>query len=531
MIMNKYRLIAVLLTSILTAGCNDRWEEHTRINDDVSQETILDYLEANADFSQFVELLKNAGMEKHFNYSGLYTLYVPSNSAMAQVGSELIDTQEEKRFFIQNHYLSGIYSVRSDKEKTALTMKSGKVLEYDPLGKTIDGAGIDEDKEVIVSNGNIQVINQPLVPRFNIWDYLELRAPGNQFVQFLNSLTSFVFDEYNSVQIGIDARNRPVYDTVWVKENLFLKTVTDLSSEDSMLTFLVISDEVFDSQFRKFERSFRVDDKISNEIPTKRDTQNIKMMIARDLVFGGKHGLSDAPDTLVSYFGVKVPFVKTAVSSVFNASNGTVYFVSDCDIKREHKILPVLMEAESCLYSYQGSSGTPHPFFRERENASGGSDFILDNSNGSQVLTGALFKGPLVSSIKYRVKIRAINDFRKSYRNPDVAVVLRQFLGQVSVTRNPVTNQILTISSVTNAFKTDTLYGTPDFVYDPVDVSTYYVPITREQYSPAEMAREDELDLGYYDFSRSDSLFFRLVPFSGGMAVTADYFRLVPIFE
>ncbi len=531
MAMKKYRLIALLVTLLFCGSCRDAWEEHTRINDDVLQGTLLDYLGENGDFSQFLELLKSTGMDKEFSHAGLYTLYAPTNNAMQLAGASATDTDAKKRLFIRNHYLNGIYSVRSDKVHAQLTMKSGKVLDYDPANGTIDGVTIDETKEAIVSNGTIQVIGQPLVPRYNIWDYLELQAPRNEFVSFLNSLTSQVFDEAHSVQTGIDSRNRPVYDTVWVKQNLFLKNITDLSSEDSLLTFLVISDEVFRAQFSKFERSYRVDDKISNEVPTRRDSQNIRLMIARDLVFQGKYGAGNAPDTLVSLFGVKVPFVKQAVTGSFHASNGYVHLVSDCDVKREDKILTVLMEAEDCLYSYRGTSGTPHPFFRERQQASGGVDFILDNSHASQVLTGALFRGPLVSSIKYRVRIRAINDFRKSYRIPDEAVVLRQFLGQVSITRHPETNLITNISTVTNAFKTDTLYGKPDFTYDPADVSTYYVPIARTGYSPLADAADDELDLGYYDFSRSDSVFFRLVPLSGGMAVTADYFRLVPVFE
>lgn len=529
--MNKYRLIFVFAVSLMLGNCSDPWDEHTRINDDVLQETILDYLESGNEYSQFLELLKSADMEMNFGHSGLFTLYAPTNNAMSLVDADLINTDAKKRLFIQNHYLNGIYSVQSDREKTNLTMKSGKVLEYDPQNKTIDGITVDESKEVNVSNGNIQVIDQPLVPRYNIWDYIELEAPANDFVLFINSLTSLVFDEENSIQTGIDNLNRPVYDTVWVRENLFLKNYADLSSEDSVLTFFILTDDVFAAQFSKFERSFRVDDKISNVIPTKRDSLNIKMMIARDLVFDGKHSLNSAPDTMVSYFHVKVPFVKSAVTSAFHASNGYVYTVSDCDIPQKNKILPIVMEAEESIYRYQGTSGTPHPYFRERENASGGYDFILDNSHASQVLTGALFQGPTVASIKYRIKIRAINDFQKSYRIPDAEIELRQFLGQVSVTRNPGTGLITNISSVTNGFRSDATYGTPDFTYDPADPSTYYVPITNSSYSPVENAADDELDLGYYDFSRSDSVFFRLIPFSGGMAVTADYFRLVPIFE
>lgn len=92
----KNRLIILFLVSLLLGTCTDAWEEHTRINDNVSQETILDYLEAHSEFSQFTGLLKSVGMEGNFSYPGLFTLYAPTNSAMEKVSAGMIDSDEKE---------------------------------------------------------------------------------------------------------------------------------------------------------------------------------------------------------------------------------------------------------------------------------------------------------------------------------------------------------------------------------------------------------------------------------------------------
>jgi hypothetical protein len=377
----------------------------------------------------------------------------------------------------------------------------------------------------------VQVVSKPLAPRYSIWEYIELEAPKNNFVNYLNSSTKTVFDADSSQQIGVDSRNRPIYDSVWVKQNPFLMTIADLAAEDSILTFLIPSDEVFNEQFNRFQKYYRKEDKGSNEVPTAKDSAYIKLMIARDFLFEGIHTKESAPDTLVSYYDVKVPFDKSAVTNSVQVSNGIVHFINQCDITKENKILPILMEAERSIYSISTLSGSPNPYFRIRPLASNGYDFILDNAHTSQVIPGALFRGPVISSIKYRIRIRAINDFNKSYRNPSSNVVLRQMLGTVTITRDPITEVITSISQVTNKLNSSTQFGTPSVTYDPNDANSYYVAFERTQYSPLANAADDELDLGYYDFSKSDNIFLRLSPLSAGMAVMADYFRLVPIIE
>lgn len=540
-VMNRYKVFFILALVLIYSACTNVWEEHTKVNADVLQENIYSYLESNADYSQFVEMLKSTGYDVFLNSSSIFTVWAPTNEQISKVDQALINTDDKLKLFVTNHFTNGMYSTLSNSMPESIQMKSGKILSYDKTNKLLDGVAINTDTEVTLMNGVIQSVNSAIIPRYSIWDYIQLEAPQNKFVTFMQSLTKSVFDLANSPQLGVNEMNMPVYDSIWIEVNKFFIEVADLSSEDSVLTFLIPSDEVFDAEFEKFQKYYRKDDKISNTVPTSRDSAYIGLMIARDMVFESAYSASEAPDILISYFGVKVPFNKTSVTKSYQASNGYVHQLSDCSVKPQDKILPILMEAEQCLTYWTISnaggiitnttSGTGTPYMREHKDASGGYDLIVDNSDKSAVLSGALFAGPRVASIKYRIKIRAINDFRKSYRYPDSEIPLKQWLGQVTITRNPITEEVVAISPATNAFNSGTEFGIPDVTYDSSDPSTYYVSYDSTAYSPIANALDDEIDLGYYNFAKADNVVLRLIPESNQMAVTADYFRLVPIFE
>jgi len=523
--MNKYSLIIFFTLWLFTFGCDNPWAEHVKVNDNVIQENIGDYLAAKPEFSTFVELLNATGTFSSLSSSIIYTVWAPSNEAMATVDASVLNTDEKKKLFVQNHIAFGSYSSKEDKGLIRLTMRSGKILDYQPSDALIDGVTIDSDKEVEVKNGTIQLIGSALVPSYSAWDYIQYDAPDCQFVSFLNSLTTSVFDRENSKQNGVDGFGRPVYDTIWKVENTFLKHFADISRESLLHTLLIPSDEVFMREFNKYQKYYRIDDRRNNEFPSPKDTAYIKLMIARDMVLAGRYSKEEASDTLSSFYGVKVPFVKSAIKSSYRASNAYVHYTDDCSVNIRDKVKTILLEAENSIFSSSMAQGTPNRSIRIRDNASNGYDFVCDNSHSSQILSGVVFAGPVVASIKYRVKIRAINDFGKSYRNADTSVVLIQKLGTVTILRDPVSNEIKTVSAVTNSLNySNTTYGTPD-------VSSDTIFIRRKAYSQVTQAKDDEIDLGYYDFNKSDNVFLRLMPLASRMAVTADYFRLVPIIE
>ena len=515
----------MLFVLLFALGCENPWDEHVKVNENVLQETIGEYLASNNDFSAFVSLLESTGMDEILSSSVIYTVWAPTNDAMNAVDETLLNSDDKKRLFVQNHIAFGSFSSKNENTPGSINMRSGKQLEYNSTEGTIDGIAINTGSETEVMNGTIQVIGSALSPRYSIWEYIELHAPKGEFVDFLNSLTTSIFYADSSMQIGINEMGKPVYDSVWVVENVFLKNFVDLASEDIQATFLIPSDEVFESEFNKYQSYYRIEDKRNNPDPSTRDSLYIKLMIARDMALAGKYSESEGADNLVSFYNVKVPFIKSSITNTFKASNGYVHNVSECQVKVSDKIKPLLMEAENHVYSIQMTSGTPAPYFRLRDDASNKMDFICDNSHNSQALSGVVFSGPVVSSMKYRVKIRAINDFGKSYRRQDTSIVMIQKLGTVTISRDKITNQITAVSEVTNSLNyRNTDFGTADVTSDTIFIHS-------KEYSPIAQAIEDEIDLGFYEFNRSDNVFLRLIPLASQMAVTADYFRLVPIIE
>ncbi|MDA3818365.1 MAG: fasciclin domain-containing protein [Prolixibacteraceae bacterium] len=522
--MNKYKLIISLVISLFIYSCENPWDEHIKVNDNVLQESIGEYLASNSEFSTFEELLISTGLDAMLSSSVIYTVWTPTNEAMNAVDESLLNTDEKKKLFVLNHIAFGSYSSKAAIPDFRLKMRSDKILNYSPVNSIIDNVNIETEREIEAKNGTVQVINSALSPRYTIWEYIELDAPDCEFVNFLNSLTTMVFYEDSSLQVGVNESGKPVYDSVWVVENDYLKYFVDVSSENILSTLLIPSDEVLNEEFNKFEKYYRKEDKRNNDVPSAVDSVNIKLMIARDMAIAGSYS-SEAADTLRSFYNVKVPFVKNAVINSFQASNGYVHLVNECPVKITDKIRPILMEAENHVFSTQMSSGNPATYFRLRDNASNGMDFICDNSHNSEKLSGVVFAGPIVSSIKYRIKIRAIDDFGKSYRRSDTTIVLTQKLGTVTVSRDKKTNEITTVSEVTNSLNyQSTAYGTADVTSDTIHV-------TQETYSPASQAMDDEIDVGFYEFNKSENVFLRLLPLESQMAVTADYFRLVPIIE
>ena len=522
--MKMYKILTLFAIILLLWGCENPWDEHVRVNENVLQESIGDYLVQNPEFSSFVELLNSTGLNSVLSSSVIFTVWAPTNDAIKSIDQTLINTEAKKKLFVQNHIAFGSYSSKENNATIRIKMRSGKVLEYNASEAIIDNIIIDRDKEAQVKNGTIQVLNNCVSPRYSMWEYLNLDAPENKFISFLKSLTKTVFHEELSAQIGINELGKPVYDSVWIVQNDFLNYV-DISSEDIQATLIVPSDEVFEAEFNKFQKYFRVEDRRNNEVPSSKDSINIMANIAIDWVLNGNYPASETTDTVLSFHAVKVPFNSNSFTSSYKASNGFIHFSNNCSVKITAKIKPILIEAENRVYSLDMASGTPTPYYRLRENASNGMDFICDNSNTSKILSGVIFYGPKVSSIKYRIKIRAINDFGKSYRNSDTSTVMIQKLGTVTVLRDPVTNMISKISEVTNSLNyTDTKYGIADVKSD-----TIFVP--KKDYSPLGNAADDEIDLGYYEFNKSDNVFFRLTPLATRMAVTADYIRLDPIIE
>lgn len=513
---NKF-LLAICSLSLITvvfSSCKDSWEDHTILNEDVKNVSVMEFLEKQPQFSEFVSLARETGLDAALASSLLYTVFVPENDAMGAVLSEL-DTDEAKRLFVEHHIYEGRLYLPSYNGPDLVKMLSEKVLYLDKEVQSLDGKALSKSISVVL-NGAVYSLETALDPRPTVWEYVSEIAPSGKYIDYLNSLTGLYFDADVSEQVGYNENDQPVYDSVFVNRNIYNMDVADLSSEDSTFTLIIISDAAFDTEFQKFKPYFRVYSDKTKE-PDGRDSALIQMEVARNYVFTEAYAPEELPGELISPEGVRVAVDPSQITSSFKASNGYVYVMASSPVALEDKIPVIKVEAETDkrYFGVGRDQGVAQGYLRINPKASGGMDFVLDNHQPSKrILNGLILSGGKLPSVRYRVYWRAVNDFRTSIRNSNDNV-LRQRLGTVKVTERDE-------------------FGEPDSFGPPItgSINTSFFDVELTAYSDNE--EEDETYIGTFNNSTFEEVFFQLIQeaeSTGAMAVTLDYIKLVPEFN
>lgn len=435
-ILHKKIVGLFFLLLLLISGCQDPWDDRTRINKDVPQSTIIEEILNKPELSEFAKLLQQTGWDSILASTKSYTVWAPTNDALALVGSEILSNQDETKSLVDNHICFLQYDYYSHNEPARVKNFKGKYLDLDFVSGTVNGINILEP-DIVANNGVLHIINEPLIPLKTVWEFIESTSECPMVVNYLKSMTGTIFDPSIAVQIGVDPNSgKAIYDTatglIW--DNIFLNSTRDLRSEEIESTVILFSDVDYESEFAKFRPYFSV-----NQWPD--DTRFVddtavsdsitKWMVLKDIVFPGKILPGELPSNLVSTFGVSVPVGSFTVKSSYEASNGIVYIIDNYSINKEDKIPVIIIEGED-TNKYVGRDPFGYSgFTRQVPLASGGADFVLDNHGGNP---GTLtYYVPDLCYTKYNVYWKVVNDFDYSYKTPNAADSIKQSLGWVSV--------------------------------------------------------------------------------------------------
>jgi uncharacterized surface protein with fasciclin (FAS1) repeats len=486
---------------VLFTACQDKWEEHNKLTDGVIVNNIMQIISTKPELSEFTDLIIRTAWDEELSSSKSFTVWAPTNNALELVEESVLSDSASLYKFVSNHICFLSYSYYATKEVQKIKAFSGKNIIIDNLNAKVEDASLIQPYDIVADNGILHIIDMPLIPKKNIWEFVEQTDLCPKHSGYLNSLTGMVFDPSIAIQTGVDpVSGKAVYDTasgmVW--SNRYIQNVRDLKDEDSLSTMVLVSDEVWDQEFTKFRNYYKVG---LPEIPELTDSLTY-WHISKDLVFSGSYERDFIPDTLVSLFGVKVPFDKSAVGTVFEASNGIVYTLTNCDVRLQDKIKPIIIVGEDTnkfvFTSLVGFTG----YTREKVQASGGYDFILDNHglNPGKII----YNAGEVCAMYYKFYWKAVNDFRGSYRYPNDNLVLRQKLEQVKLTgylgRTPV-------------------WSTPAPISELISVSDSTYDTAREVY------------IGEYLYFSYQNTWLQVTGGGNNMTIVLDYIKMVPVFE
>ena len=350
----KYLIIAVAVTLI---SC-DAWEDAKKIDGSNRSKNLYELLLANSDVSTFVKVLDATGYDEKLAADMNYTVFAPSNSALA--GLDLNNTEKLKEWIL--NYVS---------EKIAYTDKSGifDIKQIQMLNtkyvsvnnNLVSGAKVSE-WNIAAKNGVLHIVDSTIEDRMNIWQYLQ-SLTNEPIVDFIASFSERTMDMERSIQTGVNGDGKPVYDTVWANINTLLDN-SPLARESATATFVLPSQDGLDALKVKYAKYF-----------AQKDTEKLDSVITREIISDMilRNYKIEADGRYYNNSGVLVDIKVGDITESYTASNGIVYKVNAVAVKMfQNKIRPVTIEAENYVSRWPDAWQT-----RPRTWASGGQDVVL----------------------------------------------------------------------------------------------------------------------------------------------------------
>jgi hypothetical protein len=465
-------ILSAALLSLAIYGCNDKWDEHVAVTDEIVNDNLFEQLSANNEVSEFNKLLVKTGYDKIISASKTYTVFAPNNDIIATLSPSLIDDTTRLKAFVANHIAISAYRTDMASDSVKLKMLSGKNLIF--LQNEIDEIQITTANK-FAANGIYHVINGALTPRSSIWEYLLANNTNYRQAAFITSLDTLNIYPNASANTGI-----PTID------NEFTRETYNIRNEEVKYTMFLMQNTALTTEVNKLLPYFLH--------PSLDTNTNIATQYAlRDLVFPGELRIDNLPDTLVSRFGVKVPINRNNIVETVKTSNGLIHIVSNMNVELRHRLVPTRIEGENPRQFIPGDR-RGNTYYRNKRDPQGilFNDLMVQNHGVSLFEVG--YQTPLLYSTTYRVFWRAINDIQTNVFQQRLRV------GGVRNAAGLVVNTIIT------------------FPYINVNVNDY-----------------SEVYIGDFTLTSTSNIPLALigaaVTTNGNNTVTLDYLRLVPTIK
>jgi len=399
---HKFTFLALFAFAMIVS-CSDPWDDHAKAGDSNLNENLSARIKNMPQTSDFGDLLTETGYDSILSSSKTYTVWVPTNDAMAQVDASVLTNMEDKRLFVLNHIALTSYSSVSDQDTVSVAMLSDKFLEFKNGNMIAESNIIEADQ--YAENGLYHVIDEALTPRLNIWEYLQEEAPSNDMSQFMMSLDDF--DIYPSDSLAkATAENSEEIIFADSLTNSYLLNVYNLNNERNKYTFFLIEDDAYQDEVETLEPYL-----IKGTV----DSTNTyaSYFTVRDMAFHKSYSRENLPDTLTSKFGVKVPINPNMILEEVKLSNGVLFRMSAVDVPLEKRLLTTIIQGENPSGFSQGDKRN-NTFYRDKASPSGEpfSDIMVQNHEVP--LFGIYYNANNLYSTTYRVYWRAVNDIQEN---------------------------------------------------------------------------------------------------------------------
>ncbi len=375
-----------IVFTLLFSGCNDNWDSYYKIDDDNLEKTILQGIENDAALSKFNEYLKISGYDKSLSSTLSFSVWAQTNDIISDI--DLSDTVSIGNY-VGYCISAGNYY---DTDQARIKMLNGKYALLDNTANTIEDASFSDIPRVF-KNGLLYIATEKFSPKKNIWEIFTEDAPASMQKQFIETLYGYIFDQANSKMIGVDEETGlAVYDSVKIYTNKILIDVADLEEEKELYTFIVLSDNAYDSTVADYKTYYKPLDSASVDYMAAYNT-------CIDLIISGNTETEDLPATIISETGIEMTLHPENIVNSEIASNGIIYYVNTNPIALTSKFKEIVIEGED-IESAKTLTWTIVP----AEGASGGYELYYVAEKG----TWAQYQFDVPYPAKYQFSISAV---------------------------------------------------------------------------------------------------------------------------
>jgi hypothetical protein len=401
-----YLLFAVCIA--VTGLCCKKWDDHVAVNDQPLNQNLQEYINAQPDLSRFSEYLVKTGLDKVIASSKNYTIWAPTNDALNSLPAEVVNDTAKLRSWLVNHIAGQLYFTRMATDSLRVSMLNGKRITF--FNKKFDEAGIQQ-ADIYVRNGALHIIDKVIAPLPSIWEFIEstkTKYAQNEYV------TSVNYQMQDPSKAEIDSINpvtgEPVYkpNTGIVNINTFRTKVYDVGNEDSLYTYIVLTDGAYATERDKQKIFFK-------STYAYYTNNNASWNVVKDLAIKGYYPPDKLPATLLSKFNVHIPVTTSAIVETQKASNGIIYVVNAAAAPIEEKVPVVIVQGEDPygIKSVEDKYITKL-FYRQRKNPLTGQSFNDIYLNlGTSTANAGFYLDYLTNGLyatTYKVYMVALND-------------------------------------------------------------------------------------------------------------------------
>lgn len=337
-------MIALSLMALISCQ-QQAWYEHFEDSGKAgSEKMMMEYIESEPQLDLFMQMLQVSGYDTVLSVSQAYTVWAPKNEALTSVDINDTATVTE---IVSNHIASYAISTSTTRSEKVF-MFSNKLVSF--VGDKF-GLSTLTDANIKVANGLLHIIDAyvPYVP--NIWEYAE-RLPGlDSLAIYFEKQDQRKFNLLESEQIGVNADNQPIYDSVFYESNRYLTQVANLNNENAVYTVLFPTNEAWEKSFDVIKNYYKTTEDDGGFSKQKSLAQ---ATLVQDLVFSGNFKEDGYPDSIIISTSGNIfnnPEDIFQGSTTYDASNGVIYVTDSLRLPATDSWhTPILIEAENSSY-------------------------------------------------------------------------------------------------------------------------------------------------------------------------------------